>query len=70
MTPTPSTCPEEKDKGVSSSNTEERVEELKRLENWTLRPADRGAHAWLFLCASFLMEGLALGTGLCVRYTW
>lgn len=26
------------------------------------RPADRGSHAWLFLCASFLVEGVVFGT--------
>ncbi|KAG5929161.1 hypothetical protein E4U60_007503 [Claviceps pazoutovae] len=60
MTSTPPACPGEKEKGVSSVNTEEMVEELKSVDNWTLRPADHGAHAWLFLCASFLMEGLSL----------
>ncbi|KAG6168342.1 hypothetical protein E4U51_002260 [Claviceps purpurea] len=61
MTSTPPACPGEKEKSVSSVNAEERMEELKSVDNWTLRPADHGAHAWLFLCASFLMEGLALG---------
>lgn len=30
-------------------------------EGLFLRPADRGSHAWLFLLASFFIEGLALG---------
>ncbi|KJK82850.1 hypothetical protein H634G_01987 [Metarhizium anisopliae BRIP 53293] len=36
-------------------------DELWREKNPFFRPADRGSHAWLFLTASFMIEGLALG---------
>lgn len=35
--------------------------EAKEADKVIIRPADHGRHAWLFLCASFLIEGLALG---------
>ncbi|KAG5985991.1 hypothetical protein E4U43_005753 [Claviceps pusilla] len=51
---------QEKD-DVSSVGTEVGVEDMKNTTDVTLRPVDHGTHAWLFLCASFLIEGLALG---------
>ncbi|KAG6040311.1 hypothetical protein E4U41_000907 [Claviceps citrina] len=44
-----------------SFTDDEEKEELKKTVEVTLRPVDHGSHAWLFLCASFLIEGLALG---------
>ncbi|KAG5920961.1 hypothetical protein E4U53_003856 [Claviceps sorghi] len=49
--------PEKDDVSVAA---EEGVEEPESNKS-ALRPVDHGIHAWFFLCASFLMEGLALG---------
>ncbi|KAG5925388.1 hypothetical protein E4U42_004340 [Claviceps africana] len=48
------------DKDDVSVATAEGIDEPEPAKS-ALRPVDHGSHAWLFLCASFLMEGLALG---------
>lgn len=53
------------DSSVSFSDIEK--DDLLREKGLFLRPADRGSHAWLFLCASFMIEGLALGKQLYCR---
>lgn len=57
---TRSTYTDDEDKDDLSVYTTEEKLEKKEVES-TLRPADHGSHAWLFLCSSFLIEGLALG---------
>ncbi|QPG96438.1 hypothetical protein C2857_004197 [Epichloe festucae Fl1] len=57
---TRSTYTDDGDKDDLSVYTTEEKPEKKEVKS-TLRPADHGSHAWLFLCASFLIEGLALG---------
>jgi hypothetical protein len=51
---------EEKDE-IPLSFSDGEKDELWKEKNPFLRPADRGSHAWLFLTASFMIEGLALG---------
>ncbi|KAG5973973.1 hypothetical protein E4U55_000157 [Claviceps digitariae] len=54
-------CTDHQEKDDVSVEIEEGMEELEKSTRFTLRPVDHGSHAWLFLCASFLIEGLALG---------
>ncbi|KAG6006484.1 hypothetical protein E4U21_007028 [Claviceps maximensis] len=60
MAPPPSLT-DSQDNDDVSLNMERGLEDLKKPNKITFRPVDHGSHAWLFLCASFLIEGLALG---------
>ncbi|KHN94997.1 MFS monocarboxylate transporter [Metarhizium album ARSEF 1941] len=57
----PSLTDEEDKDDISMSFPDEEKDDLWKERNPFLRPADHGSHAWLFLAASFMIEGLALG---------